>query len=254
MSDDTDDKPNSRQWYKLCVTLGVVGVTIGICSGLLMWVFPFFQREVWYHTENHKHTQQLGIAHERYDAEHHTMPGPFHDDDGRLTDIPPDPADRLSWRVSLLPYVEQDHLYRKFNLSEAWDSPTNAPVSATGVYTYTDYLDTYASTHTPYRVFYDNGAIFDSDPKNRVGLSNIHDGASNTLLVVESTIKVPWAQFNEHRYDPDGPLPPLGRADRGSFLAAMADGSVRVVKKSVSPNTLRATITRASGDAVGPDW
>src|SRR5262249_35560887 len=31
----------------------------------------------------------------------------------------------LSWRVSLLPYLEQMPLYRKFRLDEPWDSPHN---------------------------------------------------------------------------------------------------------------------------------
>jgi hypothetical protein len=31
----------------------------------------------------------------------------------------------LSWRVKLLPYLEQDHLYRQFKLNEPWDSPHN---------------------------------------------------------------------------------------------------------------------------------
>ena len=73
-------------------------------------------------------------------------------------------------------------------------------------------------------------------------------------VIAESTVQVPWAQFNEHAYDPNGPLPELGRESRSKFLVAMADGSVRTVKKSVSPNTLRAAITRAGNDTVGPDW
>src|SRR5205807_1197555 len=31
----------------------------------------------------------------------------------------------LSWRVMLLPYLEQDALYRAFRLDEPWDSPHN---------------------------------------------------------------------------------------------------------------------------------
>src|SRR5262245_25717314 len=31
----------------------------------------------------------------------------------------------LSWRVMILPYLEQLPLYNKFNLDEPWDSPNN---------------------------------------------------------------------------------------------------------------------------------
>jgi hypothetical protein len=32
---------------------------------------------------------------------------------------------KLSWRVHLLPYLEQEDLYAKFRLDEPWDSPHN---------------------------------------------------------------------------------------------------------------------------------
>ena len=31
----------------------------------------------------------------------------------------------LSWRVHLLPYLEENELYKQFKLDEAWDSETN---------------------------------------------------------------------------------------------------------------------------------
>jgi hypothetical protein len=31
----------------------------------------------------------------------------------------------LSWRVAVLPYLEQDHLFKQFRLDEPWDSPHN---------------------------------------------------------------------------------------------------------------------------------
>ena len=35
-----------------------------------------------------------------------------------------------SWRVELLPFLEQDQLYRKLNLKEAWDHPDNKELLA----------------------------------------------------------------------------------------------------------------------------
>src|SRR5205823_3426612 len=32
----------------------------------------------------------------------------------------------LSWRVAILPYIEQDALYNQFHLDEPWDSPNNS--------------------------------------------------------------------------------------------------------------------------------
>ncbi|MBV9126015.1 MAG: DUF1559 domain-containing protein, partial [Planctomycetes bacterium] len=36
----------------------------------------------------------------------------------------------LSWRVAILPYIEQQNLYNQFRLDEPWDSPTNKKLLA----------------------------------------------------------------------------------------------------------------------------
>lgn len=252
MSEDPDAVPKSRRLYKLCVTLGIVGGAIGLCGGLFFVMASHAQQSA-AQLSSKGSMCQLDLAVHDYNDANGTMPGPFLD--GAVTNgiIPPDPADRLSWRVAILPFIEAQDLYFQFNTSERWNSPTNLPLANTHYRPLCDPLD--GKTHrTPYRVFYDNGALWDSDTKCRIPLDKIPDGASNTLLFVESTGKVPWAQFNEHHYNPEGQLPELGRSSRNTFLAAMADGSVRVVKKSLSANTLRATITRAGGDAPGADW
>jgi hypothetical protein len=37
----------------------------------------------------------------------------------------------LSWRVSILPLLEEEPLYRRFDLNKAWDDPVNRSASAT---------------------------------------------------------------------------------------------------------------------------
>src|SRR6185369_10152185 len=54
-----------------------------------------------------------------------------HDANGRL---PADILDKngkplLSWRVEILPYIEQDNLYKLFKLDEPWDSENNKAAS-----------------------------------------------------------------------------------------------------------------------------
>jgi hypothetical protein len=36
----------------------------------------------------------------------------------------------LSWRVAILPFIEQDHLFKQFHLDEPWDSPHNKKLLA----------------------------------------------------------------------------------------------------------------------------
>jgi Protein of unknown function (DUF1559) len=251
VDDDFDVEPKSRRLYHLFAALAIIGGTITLCTGFFFLMSPMVAEKA-ARMSSTSNMKQLALAAHNSNDSMDEMPGPFVDGEMART-IPEDPTLRLSWRVALLPYIEASHLYSDIALTEAWDSPTNRPVTNTHYRPFADPLDG-KSTLTPYRVFYDNGALWDTDPKRRVALDKIPDDAANTIMIAESTAQVPWAQFNEHPYSPDGPLPELGRATRNTFLVAMADGSVRSVKKTVAPHILRAAVTRDGGEPVGPDF
>ena len=156
----------------------------------------------------------------------------------------------MSFRVSLLPYMEQDVLYKQIDLRQPWDSVKNGPMTSIPlkVFQSPDTLDA-TKPDTPYRVFYGGGALFEADGKP-VKLTDIPDGASNTILFVHATETVPWAKPQEFAYTPTTPLPPLGSPGLGKgFNAAMADGSVRFFKATIPDADLRSLIEKADGRA-----
>jgi hypothetical protein len=198
--------------------------------------------------------KQVGLGAHNYESSYGMLPAPFAERGQFGQPAPANWSDRLSWRFELLPYIEQDYLYKVIDAGQAWNSPANRQYTGTPVMAYGDPLDP-PDANTRFRCFYDNGALFSTDPKERVSLAGIQDGSSNTIFCVETTDQVPWAQFNELKFDPSGPLPQLGHPKREVVLIGMADGSVKSVKKSINPNTLKAAITRAGNDPVSdPDW
>ncbi len=168
----------------------------------------------------------------------------------------------LSWRVAILPYIEQGALYQQFKLDEPWDGPHNSKLLAQMPKDYAFRDDKITPTgYTHFRVFVGNGAAFDPPrPMGPHGVTpgtphdDFTDGKANTILVVEAATPVPWTKPEELEYDPDGPLPPLGGHFSDGFYAATANVSVRMIPKSVSEKTLRAAITRNAGDELGSDW
>jgi hypothetical protein len=80
------------------------------------------------------------------------------------------------------------------------------------------------------------------------------DGKRQTILIVEAGTARPWTQPADLRYQAQQPLPKLGGLFKTGFHAAMADGSVRFVRRTVSEKTLRAAITPAGKDKIGRDW
>ena len=203
-------------------------------------------REAAKRTTSANNLRQIGLAmHNYHDANRGLPPAAIYSRDGQQRPL-------LSWRVAILPYIEQSNLYRQFKLDEPWDSPNNIKLLAHMPKTYEPVAGTAEPNCTFYRVFTGKNTLF---PRGRsLGLFAIPDGTSNTILAVEAGKAVPWTKPDELVYNPAGPLPPLGGMFKDGFNVVMADGSVRFVKQTVSEKTLRAAITPAGGEILGPDW
>src|SRR5205823_763689 len=115
----------------------------------------------------------------------------------------------LSWRVLLLPYIEQDNLYKQFKLDEPWDGPTNKKLLARMPNVY---KHPFAKTTTPHGTFYQvatgKGTIFEG--KRGIRIQEITDGTSNTILVAEAARDVPWSKPADMPFDAQN-LPKLGK-------------------------------------------
>ena len=88
----------------------------------------------------------------------------------------------------------------------------------------------------------------------RTRLVSIQDGPANTILLVEADDRVPWTKPQELPYAAQQPLPQLGGHFHGDFLVALAEGSVRIVRKTTSEKAIRAAITANGGEIPPPDW
>jgi RNA polymerase sigma factor (sigma-70 family) len=160
----------------------------------------------------------------------------------------------LSWRVAILPYLDQggDALYNKFHLDEPWDSPHNKPLLDLMPAVYAPVSNTGKLGHsTHYQVFAGPGALFRSDEGTKI--ADIKDGTSMTILVVEAAKPVPWTKPEDLPFDAEKPLPELGGQIEGGFCAGFADGSVRFIEHKVAPNILKALITPRGGENVTGD-
>jgi tetratricopeptide (TPR) repeat protein len=161
-----------------------------------------------------------------------------------------DPGKPLfSWRVDILPFLEEEKLWKEFRHNEPWDSEHNkkllgkmprllAPV--------TGHPKEKNTTH--YQVIIGGGALFDF--KKRINMKDIKDGAANTIMIVEAEETVPWTKPADVIYDPDKPLPKFGGLFMDGFHAVFADGTVRFIKNDTDEKLIRALITRAGGEAV----
>ena len=204
-------------------------------------------REAAARTQSANNLKQLALAmHNYHDAMRSFPPQATYNKNGKPL---------LSWRVMLLPYLDQKDLYSEFHLDEPWDSEHNKKLLAKMPKLYAsplqdeNSLKEYASH---YQGFIGKGAIFDG--KEGVKITDIVDGTSNTIMFVEASKAVPWTKPEDMPFDPAKTLPKLGFPGASGYMAAMCDGSVRMISHKITKETLRNAIMRNDGNPLGPDF
>lgn len=256
--EDFDERPRRRRskpksglptWAWVAIPLGLV---LLLCCGFvsLPLLLPAVSkvRSAASKAKQTNNIKQIGLAlHGLHDV-NGGFTAPFALDDNKQ----PNPG--LSWRVGVLPFIEQNAVYAQFDRSKSWDSPRNQPFSNQKISTYTspDELNA-AGANTVMFGFNGPGALMEANVKPPLTFARIPDGLSNTAMVAEVTIGAPWASPMDVPYTRNGPLPSFGAAGNDSFLLLMADGSVRNVKKNIPPAIMHALIQIDDGQVINLD-
>ena len=154
----------------------------------------------------------------------------------------------LSWRVSILPFIEQEALYKQFKMDEPWDSEHNLKLAKNmpKIYFHPK-ANKPGDNKTHYRIFYGKGAAFELNKPTQI--INITDGLSNTLMAVEAEEPVVWTNPNDLAFDPTKALPKMLSID-GKFSAAYCDGSVRTFKMPIDQEILKLLIQKNDGKPI----
>ncbi len=158
----------------------------------------------------------------------------------------------LSWRVAILPYIEQEKLYKEFKLDEPWDSEHNKKLVEKMPQLYAPIRVKAKAGETYYQVFFGEGALFGPKQQPRFPAS-IPDGTANTALVVEAGKAVVWSKPEDIPFNMKNPLPKLGGLFDGDFHVVLCDGSVMRIKKDFDETEMKHLITPAGGEILDLD-
>jgi hypothetical protein len=157
----------------------------------------------------------------------------------------------LSWRVALLPYLEESNLFNQFKLDEPWDSENNKKLIEKMPKVYAPVRVKAKAGETFYQVFEGEDALF--SPKIKRTIVSITDGTSNTGLVFEAGEPVIWTKPSNLPFDKKKPLPKLGGIFDSEIIVAMCDGSVRHLKKNPDEEQLKYLIMPQDGNVIDFD-
>ena len=186
------------------------------------------------------HFRQIALAVHNYHDVNGRFPSNIYNDQGQAL---------LSWRVQLLPYMEEQALYNQIQLDEPWDSPANRRVAQTIPITYSSVSEPLPPGKTRCVALVGPRTVMPGDEK--IQMRKITDGTSNTILCVQASrnAAVDWMKPDDIEFDPEQPLAGLDNP-HGSFIAALCDGSVHQLSLGLPDAVIRALATRDGGEVI----
>jgi hypothetical protein len=170
-----------------------------------------------------------------------------------------------SWRVLILPYIDQAALYSEYRFDEPWDGPNNRKLS-TRIVVWGDYSfyhcpsDRPASgepdaTMTSYVAVVGPETVWKGDVC--VNVDEIADGPESTLMVVEvANSGINWMEPRDlyvlQMASTINPKGGQGVSSRhlGGAHAVTADNSVHFLFDTMAAATLRALLSRSGGETM----
>jgi hypothetical protein len=236
------------------IQIGAVCLLSGACLCAVLVVVR--AREAANRMKGSGQLSQIGLAIHNYNDTNGELPKNTYSPEGKPL---------LSWRVHILPFIEEDRLYQRFNLDEPWDSPNNIRLLGQMPRIFGRPGDAHGqSSLTYYRGFRSSGAAFERRLGDHLlvpdgsykpfSIADFKDGTSNTILVVEAGDPVEWTKPDDLDDSPGKPFPKMGGMGwRNVFQVLLADGSVRSFKLDTRDHVLREWISCGGGEVPRPE-
>lgn len=243
--------PASRSSSAVIPIVVLGGALVGalVCGGVLLaLLLPAVQaaREAARRSQCNNNLKQIGLAMQTYADVYKAFPPAY------IADADGKPMH--SWRVLILPYMEQQALYKRYRFDEPWDGPNNSRLAAEMPPAFRCPSDPVMTNTTDYVVITGPGTMFDADkPAN---FASIKDGTSNTLMVVESThAAIPWMEprdldASQMSFAVNAAGNEISSNHPGAAMAVFADGHSSALSNNANPQTLRALVTPSGGEQI----
>lgn len=199
--------------------------------------WPLAQRKA-----SEERLQQLGYAMLNHHVTHQRFPSAaIPSEDGKPL---------LSWRVRLLPFLEEEELYEQFHLDEPWDSEHNRKLLAKMPKIFQKPSAQLKPGHTCFLVPVGPGAAFEGEQGMKI--AQIPDGTTRTILMLELPAEqaVPWTKPADYTFDPEKPTQGLGPTYGNEIPVLFVDTKVRFLSLDQwDADDWKAAFTRAGKDS-----
>jgi Protein of unknown function (DUF1559) len=160
-----------------------------------------------------------------------------------------------SWRVLILPFMEQPALYNAYNMAEPWDGPNNRKLLEQRPNVYNCPSRVGEPTLTSYVAITGPGTAFPGSKATKLG--DIHDGPGQTILVSEiSNVDIAWSEPRDLDVKTmswvidDPSKPSISSPHESGPAVVFADATYRRLKTYHPPEALKAMTTIDGGEPV----
>ncbi|HEX5104688.1 MAG TPA: DUF1559 domain-containing protein [Pirellulaceae bacterium] len=223
-------------WIEWLTILGILGVV-----GAFLWPMFAVQREVDPPQRCQHLLKQIAVSLHAYHDNFGCFPPAY------IADSTGRPMH--SWRVLLLPYMEEKPLYDQYRFDEPWDGPHNRRLASAIVRTYCGAADHAGprSTETDYVAIVGPRTMWPEE--GSVAIGDLEDGPAQVVAVVEvHNSGIHWMEPRDLHANQMAPKinAPRGQGisseHAGGAYAATADGAVRFLKDDTPADVLRSWI------------
>jgi hypothetical protein len=228
----------------VCVLLGVVGILVALLLPAIGAA-----REAANRMACSNNLKQIGLAMHNYHDTYNALPA---------QSVPDENGQPMhSWRVAILPFIEQGPLFDRYNFNEPWDSPNNQIVGQQplSIFQCPSSDQTKGTNQTNYFVVYGDETMF--APNRWTKFADVPDGLSNTIMVVEcDTMNVQWSEpvdipFDQMEFKINPPSGVgLSSDHRGGAQVVLGDGSIKFVSETADEQTIRYMLIRNDGQNI----
>lgn len=223
------------------------------CGGCAMTFQPlscYFVRASTFNMQCCNQLRQIGLALRTYHDRYGSFPPAY------LADAHGKPIH--SWRTLVLPYIEEDQLYRRTAFGEPWNGPHNQHLVETDL---TVFQEPWKNSRrmprsTNYVAVVGPHTAWPGAKGSK--LADFKDGPANTILLVEiANSDIHWAEprdLTEEEFVPkinaDRRRSPSSRHWPRGVNVLFADGSVRFLPEGLASELLQALLTPDGGEMV----
>lgn len=237
----------------------IVALAAGLC--LAIWGFAAVLDHARAEQCN-RNLRQIGLAFQNYHETYKCFPAAYYTDDAGVP--------LHSWRIRVLPYLEQNTIYDSYHFDEPWNSRHNLALGRSPPKKFPDSPDgrgppaclfcplesgLYEQEKTSYAMIVGPGTAFPVGRERRI--DEFPDGAANTIIMAEvDHDRMHWLEPRDLHVERmslcvnDQAQPSISSQHPQGPAVLFADGSAFRLSPNVPPRLVKALISVDGGESI----